>query len=336
MRAWCVVVPRSEGERIRLVLKERGVLLKSLRVRREGERLYLPTVERLDVGFPAEEREFEEGFTPIRSYKDVAKVPEAVRRYLPSSFDVVGDIAVLKVREDLETHRTAIADAILRWNRKIRVVVQDRGVAGDLRIRRIEIIGGERRTTTTHVEHGLRYRVDLSQAYFSPRLATERKRIADLVRPGEVVVDPFAGVGPYAILIARRSRPSRVEAADANPAAVSLLRANVAVNRAERVHVREADAHRVLATIAPADRVILDLPHSAETFLAPALRALGPVGVVHLYRILERADEEDAIADIRKRAERDRFAVEDLTIHHVRAYSPTHSHVALDLRVARA
>jgi len=100
--------------------------------------------------------------------------------------------------------------------------------------------------------------------------------------------------------------------------------------------VREADAHRVLATIAPADRVILDLPHSAETFLAPALRALGPVGVVHLYRILERADEEDAIVDIRKRAERDRFAVEDLTIHHVRAYSPTHSHVALDLRVARA
>jgi tRNA (guanine37-N1)-methyltransferase len=335
MRAWCVVVPRSEGERVRLLLKDRGLLHKTLRIRQDGDRLYIPTIRRLDADFPTEERELEEGFTPIRSYKDIAQVPESVRQSLPSSFDVVGDIAVLKIPEDLKAYRDAIADAILRWNRRIRVVAQDRGVGGDLRVRRIEVIGGEPRTTTTHIEHSLRYRVDLSHAYFSPRLATERKRIADQVRDGEVVVDPFAGVGPYAILIARASRPSTVHAADANPAAVALLRANVAANRAERVEVQEADAHRVLDAVGPADRVILDLPHSAQAFLAAALRTLGPSGIVHLYRILERADIEDTIADIQRQAEREGFAVKDLAIRDVRAYSATQTHVALDLRVAR-
>src|SRR5438132_907051 len=87
--------------------------------------------------------------------------------------------------------------------------------------------------TRRRVDHGLRYHVDLAQAYFSPRLASERKRIADLVRPGEVVADPFAGVGPYSILIAKRRRPESVYAADANPTAVKLLRENVAANRTD-------------------------------------------------------------------------------------------------------
>ena len=336
MRAWCVVAPRADGERVRGMLKERGVLHKQLRIRHEDGTLYIPTSERVDIGFPTEEREFEEGFSPIRSYKDVVRVPASVRRSLPRSFDVVGDIAVIKIPEDLEPHRAAIAEAILQWNTKIRVVVQDRGVTGDLRVRRVEVIGGESRTTTTHVEHGLRYRVDLAHAYFSPRLATERRRIADGVRPGEIVADPFAGVGPYAILIARRSRPSKVYASDANPLAVELLRANVAGNRANAVDVREGDARRILEAIAPVNRVILDLPHSAEGFLPDALRALGPDGVVHLYVILERADEEDAVEGIRQAISREGFAVRYVALRRVRAYSPTQNHVAVDLTVARA
>src|SRR2546425_613815 len=158
----------------------------------------------------------------MRSYKDVVAVPGPLRRFLPSSFDVIGDIAVLKIPEELQPHREAIGLAILRWNPKIRVAVQDRGVKGERRVRSIEVFAGERRTTTVHTEHGLRYRVDLARAYFSPRLASERQRIADLVLEGEVVADPFAGVGPFAILIAKRRRPKLVHASDVNPAALEI------------------------------------------------------------------------------------------------------------------
>ena len=335
MRAWCVAVPKAQGEGIRKQLLERGLLLKHLRIVREGDLLLLPTAGRVAVGFPVDERDFSEEFVAIRTYKDVANVPPSLRPSLPSSFDVVGDIAVIKIPEGLRSHREAIGRAILRWNPKIRVAAEDHGVKGERRVRQIGFIAGERRTTTVHVEHGLRYRVDLAAAYFSPRLASERRRIADLVHEGEVVADPFAGVGPYAILIARRRRPRQVHASDANPIAVELLRSNVAANRAERVDVREGDARTVLGKVGPVDRVILDLPHSALRFLPDALAACGSRGTIHLYRILEEAEAADTERRIRSVAHAEGFRVVDLRRHHVRAYSPTQHHVAFDVTVVR-
>ena len=336
MRAWCIVVPRERGEEVRLRLVGLGALEKHLRIVHDGGSVFLPTTERLDIGFPMEQREFDEGFAAVRSYKDVADVPDALRRFLPSSFDVIGDIAVLKIPEELQPHREAIGLAILRWNPKIRVAAQDRGVKGERRVRSIEVIAGERRTTTVHTEHGLRYRVDLAQAYFSPRLASERQRIADLVLEGEVVADPFAGVGPFAILIAKRRRPKLVHASDVNPAAVELLRANIGANRVDRVAAHEGDARRILARIAPVDRVILDLPHTAFDHLPNALAAIGECGVIHVYRILERADEPAAVDRIRAIAAESGFQIAALRAHPVRAYSPTQHHVAFDVTVVRA
>src|SRR5207245_2525763 len=108
VRVWCIVVPRERGEEIRRRLADAGVLQKHLRIVQEGDRVFLPTKERLDIGFPTEQREFDEGFVAVRSYKDVVDVPEPLRRSLPSAFDVIGDIAVLKMPEELQPYREQI------------------------------------------------------------------------------------------------------------------------------------------------------------------------------------------------------------------------------------
>ncbi len=333
VRSWCVVVPRERGEEVRRRLKDQGLLQKHLRLAEASGRLFIPTTERLDLGWPVEEREFAESFAPVRSYKDVVRVPEELRPQLPTSFDVVGDIAVLKIPEPLVPHRAEIGRAILAWNRALRVVTQDRGVTGTFRVRALEVIAGEARTSTVCTEFGLRYHVDVAHAYFSPRLGSERLRVAEQVRPGETVADPFAGVGPYAILIAKRRRPKQVIASDANPVAVDLLRRNVSMNRAERVEVREGDARAVLRAAAPLDRVILDLPHSALEFLPDALAALGARGVLHVYGILEDADREDRVRAIREAVRASGRRVTLLRTHVVRAYSPTQHHMAFDVTV---
>ncbi len=333
MRSWCVVVPRKRGEEVRRLLKERGLLQKHLKVAEEAGKLFLPTTGRADLGWPIEERECEEAFTPIRSYKEVARVPEGLRSQLPTSFDVIGDVAILRIPDPLLPHREEIGRAILQANPKLRVVAHDRGVVGAFRVRDLEILAGERRTTTVHTEFGLRYHVDVARAYFSPRLGHERVRIAAQVAPGETVADPFAGVGPYAILIAKRRRPRRVLASDANPAAVEFLRRNVATNRADCVEVREGNARVVLREAAPVDRIILDLPHSAMDFLADALAALGPRGTIHVYGILEDADRDDRVRTIRGVVEAHGRTVESIRVHVVRAYSPTQHHVAFDVTV---
>src|SRR5437879_11570405 len=138
------VAPRERAASIPRPLLERGLLLKQAPSAHEGDSILLPTRERVDLGFPTKEGEFEEGFVAVRSYKDVIEVPPSARRLLPSSFDVVGDIAVIKIPEELREHRMAIGDAIRRWNPKIDVVREDRGVEGAHRIREIECIGRER------------------------------------------------------------------------------------------------------------------------------------------------------------------------------------------------
>jgi tRNA (guanine37-N1)-methyltransferase len=289
----------------------------------------------LDLGFPTKETEFEEGFRPIRSYKDVVELPDTLRRSLPSSFDVVGDIAVIKIPEELRDDRRAIGDAIVRWNPTIKTVLEDRGVKGEHRIRAIDVIAGERRTTTVHTEHGLHYHVDLSQAYFSPRLASERRRISDMTAEGERVADPFAGVGPYSILIAKRRRPREVHASDANRIAVRFLRTNVAANRADRVTIHEGDARAVLGNITPVDRVILDLPHSAMEYLPAALDALDGRGTIHLYGILDGAEERERRERVESSVQKSGYRIRNLVLRHVRAYSPTKYHTAFDVTVVR-
>jgi tRNA (guanine37-N1)-methyltransferase len=206
-------------------------------------------------------------------------------------------------------------------------------VSGEFRVRNLEIVAGERRTTTVHIEFGLRYHVDVARAYFSPRLGQERSRVAEQVRPGERVADPFSGVGPYAILIARRRRPSVVYASDANPVAVDLLRRNVAANRVATVDAREGDARAILRKVAPVDRVLLDLPHTAMDFLPDALLALGPRGTVHLYGILEDADREDRVRRIAALVATANRSVESIRTHIVHAYAPTQHHIGFDVTV---
>ncbi len=313
-------------------LREAGLLRKDLRIEREKGRLFLPVSERVDLGHPVLEREFREAFAPVRSYRDVVHVPPRLAPLLPKAFDVIGDIVVLRLEDELRPYEREIGEAVLKWNPKVRTVAVDEGVEGELRVRRVRVMAGEPGTRTEHVEFGLRYLVDVERAYFSPRLGAERQRVARQVAPGEVVVDMFAGVGPYAILIARTRHPRAVHAIDANPAAVELLRENVRRNRAE-VAVHEGLGQAVLPRLGPVHRVIMDLPQGAREFLPATVPCVRYGGVVHFYAIAERGRlkeaREDALALVRHGGKN----AQVLATRVVRGYSPGRVHLAMDLRI---
>lgn len=319
---------------MRQTLVGMDVLRRDARVVRDADTVYLPVTMTVAVGHPVVERDVPEAAAPVRSYKDLADVPADLAPLLPTSFDVIGDIALVKVPEPLRGLEDRIGAAILAWNPALRVVAVDRGVAGDFRVRRVEVVAGEPRTRTVHREHGLVYAVDVAKVYFSPRLGTERLRIASRVRPGEVVADLFAGVGPYAILIARRAAPRVVHAVDANPDAVTLLRENVRTNRAHAVVPVQGDATEVLARIDPPTRILLDLPHSAREVLPDAVRRVAPGGTVHVYAILERAALGDERDHVRRTAEAAGRTVESLEAREVHTYAATMALFALDVRLS--
>ena len=336
MRSLCVEVPLRNGEDVRRELQAAGLLRKELRIERSATALFIPVNAPPGPEYRTVEREFQEGTPSVRSYRDLVDVPPRLTSFLPKAFDAIGDIIVLRLPDPLRDFERPIGDAILRWNPKVRTVAVDEGVSGELRVRKVRVVAGEPKTRTEHVEFGLRYIVDVEHAYFSPRLGSERLRVAKQVRPGEVVVDMFAGVGPYAILIARTRKAKAVHAIDANPAAADLLRENARRNRAETVVVHEGAGQELLPGLAPVDRVIMDLPQTAREFLPATVPHVRQGGVVHFYTITDRTLLKEAGAEAVELARRGGRTAKVLGSRIVRGYSPGKVHLAIDLRITRA
>jgi tRNA (guanine37-N1)-methyltransferase len=107
------------------------------------------------------------------------------------------------------------------------------------------------------------------------------------VQNGEVVVDLFAGVGPFSVLIGKRNPTVKVYAVDFNPDAVELLKVNVRVNRVEdHVFPYSPMPEKSLKSKlkGAADRVIMNLPETAIEFVDAACNAIKPEGgIVHFY-----------------------------------------------------
>ncbi len=332
MRSLAVAVPKGNAEAVRKELVAQGVLRKGVAIARDGDTVYLP-VTTATIRHATLEHEFRDAFMPIRSYKDVARVPQYLQGSLPTSFDVVGDIAIFKIPDDLHEYEAEISEAILRANAGVRVVAADEGVKGPMRVRQLRVLAGPDRTETVYREFGLSYAVDVAKAYFSPRLGSERMRVAQLVGPGEVVVDMFSGVGPYAILIAKRRQPAVVHAFDANPDAFRYLEENVRRNRADRVRPRLGDGIALLAVVDPPHRIILDYPRGPDPAYSAALMRILPGGTIHYYAILESVEREDRERALVDAAESIGREAKITAMREVHGWSPTQSLFVFDVHV---
>ena len=291
-----VRVHRRQGEEMRLFLLSEGILDQGLKIRAEGDDLLLPVIR------PGAERARFEVRDPV---------PELPRH------ELIGGIAIM-LEDDPEA-----AKILLRLRPGVHTVLcPESDVEGEFRTRRFALLAGRPTTATIHREFGNQYEIDLSLAYFSARLATERQQVLSLMEQGERVLDMFAGVGPFSITLARQA--SLVVAVDINPGAVRLLQKNIAINRARAVLPFLADA-----TILPDlmeqrfDRVIMNHPSDALSFLPSAFDLCRPGGTIHCYTI--ESEEGQALTEIR------RFPVRAVRERYVRSYAPGRWHAVYDI-----
>ncbi len=207
--------------------------------------------------------------------------PEELSRVY-GSFDIVGDIAIVRLTDASKKNAKRIADAVMSVHGNVKTVLgQTHPVCGEFRIRRLMHVAGERRAKTIHKESGCVFSVDLEKCYFSPRLSHERARIARLVNPDETVVNMFAGVGCFSMVIAKHVNSTRVFSIDVNPTAVNLMQENIRLNRVfGRVIPLLGDAKTIVERHlkGKADRVLMPLPAKALEYLPAAVSALKPSG----------------------------------------------------------
>ena len=303
----CIKVPKIHGEEVIRLANKLKIVNKKLKINKDKSFIYVPllrqpsedelnTIKKKAPDSELTEHIFAEKKRTVTLLEALEKnLPPELLTSLPRAIDFVGDIAVIEIPRELQTYKNVLGEAILDAHKNVQtVLLKESAVRGTYRLREFSVIAGEARTETIHKEYGCRYRVDLAKAYFSPRLSYEHKRVSSLVKEGETVVDLFAGVGPFAILIAKTHANVKVHAIDLNPHAFELLKENIRLNRvASRVYPLLGDAKQVVqqGLTKVADRVIMNLPERAIEFVDAACEALKSTGgIMHFYSFAEASE----------------------------------------------
>lgn len=259
-----------------------------------------------------------------------------------SAFDQIGDIVIIKIPDGLAPKKGLIAQAILDNIKTAKsVFAQISPVRGDFRVRELDFLAGENRTVTEYREHSCRFKVDVAKTFFSPRLSTERQRIANMVGDGEIIVNMFAGVGTFSIVIARANRTCRVYSIDSNSAAAEFCEINAKLNKVQDCVVSLCgDATEVIASrlAGQADRVLMPLPEKAREFINSAVLALKPEGgVVHYFAHIKseskKAGRELGLADANEAFAP--YSHKVLGVRIVREVGPRVYQVVADVSVSR-
>ncbi|KAL8286910.1 hypothetical protein RQP46_003916 [Phenoliferia psychrophenolica] len=168
-----------------------------------------------------------------------AILPEDLLDESPTSFTQVGHIAHLNIRDEYLPYKQLIGQVILDKNKALRTVVNKLDTIDNVyRNFKMEVLAGDVDFIAQISESGCMFKFDFSQVYWNSRLQGEHARLVESFASSDVVVDAFAGVGPFAVPAGKKG--CGVMASDLNPASAASLAENAKTNKVES-NVRTAN-----------------------------------------------------------------------------------------------
>ncbi|GAA5890159.1 hypothetical protein JCM8208_002720 [Rhodotorula glutinis] len=224
LRSVAAVAPDDSQEHRRVLLRtvDRSALPTDL----------LETLKRTDASLVEHQVQF--GYDYFTSDEILqAVLPEDILDESPTAFTQVGHIAHVNLREQYLPHKHLIGQVILDKNRTLRTVVNKLDMIDNVyRNFAMEVLAGDADFVVEMAEHDCKFRFDFSKVYWNSRLQTEHARLVSTFSPDDVIVDGFAGVGPFSIPAGKKG--CAVLASDLNPASAAALKDNATLNKVER------------------------------------------------------------------------------------------------------
>jgi len=282
-------VSLRDAEKAKNVLRSSGLIQRNLEIVRDGEYLIFPVSEfpkHTDGMWEKCFADFSERRPAVGDYRELITGYKGREELLPSSYDVIGTKILIKIPREIRDIESDIGNALLSMHRSADSVFRDDGVGGKYRTRTVELVAGKGGTETVLTEYGFRFRLDVSKTFFSPRLASERNRVASTIGKNEKILDMFAGVGPFSIYAAAKTVDGTVEAYDINHYAVSYLRENARINKLANITAHRMDSAEI-SSVGEFDRIIMNLPRGSSGMLVKALSMLAGGGVIDYYELIE-------------------------------------------------
>lgn len=337
-----IKVYKSDASTMIGVLRQQGLIHPNLLIRQEEDFVIIPILDEPEPNFNQTVISHELVSTwfdidnrPPNSLKEALKElePNLPEEMIPTSFDQIGDIAIIDLKEPMLPYKLSVGRAIMIANPSIVGVYRKSSkVRGEYRLRGLEYLAGEKNTRTIHREYGLEIHVDVEKAYFSPRLATEHNRIAQKVKTGDRVLDLFGGLAPFGLHITKNV-VATVISVDINPEIPDLIRTTIKSNPSlvGTIEIRLGDAKQIAVDLFTQneefDHIIMNHPSRAVDYLSSAEKLLRPMGRIFLYVFAPMDDLEKYCRQIVSDNSNLRIA----DIHIVRQSSPSEYHVCIEL-----
>lgn len=264
---------------------------------------------------------------------------------LPISYEIIGDIGIIRIfSNNLSAPKELkhLSISLMKSHKNIKTVLfQSGAIEGIFRLRKLIYILGEKKTHTIHREHNCLFLVDVEKCYFSPRLSYERKRISREIKKKEIIVNMFAGVGSFSIIIVKRIESAKVYSIDLNPIAINFMKRNIRLNRVyNQIIPLLGDAKMILDNILQgiADRVLMPLPEKAFEYLPSALLSLkSKGGWIHYYDFEYAKKNESSIEKVKIKVSKKLINLGVLfdipTSRIVRSVGPNWHQIVLDIKV---
>ena len=290
---YCIAVPKRRANESIKVLSASSILYKDYKITSTKDKVYIP-VTNLGEALKILSSKGIEVETCITEFK--RKEPRVKRLTTQvKSYSVLGDIAVFSYTHKIpiEEYKRAAME-LVSSNKKIRSVYLKKETSGEHRTPILIHLAGEKKTITRVKEYGLVFELDVEKVYYNQRLSGERRRVAEQVKPGEKILDMFAGIGVFPIHIASITS-ALIVANDINPYAVNYMIKNIELNK-----------KRLLGTIIPMradamildkilregfDRIIMNNPTMVTQFLPIACKLAGHHTIIHYYRLAKTCEE---------------------------------------------
>lgn len=304
----CVSVSKLDGQRAINILKKEGNINTSLKIKQAQDMLLIPVFDPtgslrllLENGVNARECVDEFVYSPRTTRREILNELREKGGLTRLSYHLIGDIIVINLKGEEEVQEAKLTASVLMSRlRGVRSVYGKLGTFDELRLPRLIHLAGEEATFTIAKEYGIRLAVDISKAFYNPRLSDEHRRVALEMKNGSSVLDMFSGVGGFCLHIAT-SITGEVHCNDINPVAVSLLSLSVIMNSKRLlspVYAWNVDARKLPERLnAKFDVIIMNHPTGSLEFLDAADRLLRPGGTIYLYVLGGKAREttEEAI-----------------------------------------
>ena len=328
-----VKVPLNQLNDTRIRLMDMGIMNMEYKIKAEEKFGYVPINNDIE-GYEIVDIDLEPIKQHPKSFAELLKdeLSEDEIETLRTSFDTIGEIVILEIPDNLEDKKQIIGDAALEFTKRRSVFMKKSAIKGTTRVRDLEFLSGIDDSVTIHKEHGARLKLDVREMYFSPRLATERKRVMESVNDDEKILDMFCGIGPFPIVIARNKNVD-ITAVDINESAIRYLKENIKMNKLKgSIETYTGD----IAVVSNAfktkfDRIIMNLPGLAYTFLDLAVDLIEEDGIINYYEFSD--SYEQGINRLKNACLKKNKKVEIINTRKVKSTSPGEWHMAIDGKV---